>query len=406
MAKQKEVGYKKTMKELLANLKANISLILLVILLALFPFLASWSQSTSTANDLKTKAQEISTLTNSIRSYYAENIVARIIQAEGEAKLSERYRDIHGGIPIPATFSIEMGRILDGSILNKRVAYRFISDYPFKTRTPHKLDKFEKTSLVQFRSDPLKTQLTEFEGNLLIPSQYRLTTPIVMKSSCIQCHNAHPGSTKTDWKVGDVRGIQEIIVRSSPLASLSRGWIITTGYTAILASLGYYNLLKYKKINDTRKNQLDRLRIRLESERRASELASRRVAESKIYKNAIENSIVGVTICDMTLPDCPTIYVNDAFTKITGYNKDFAIGKNCRYLQGPKTNPKEIARIRECIRAGKPYSGTLLNYKSDGSIFVNNLTLTPIRNENNTKIKYYLANQIESKASNEVNTYA
>ncbi len=391
------------MNHLLARVKKNISLVLLVILLALFPLVASWSQTTSTANDLKTKAEEISTLANSIRSYYAQNVVARIIKAEGEVKLSERYRDIHGGIPIPATFSIEMGAIFDGSILNKRVAYRFISDYPFKTRTPHKLDEFEKSSLAQFRTDPLKTQLTQIEGNLLKPSQYRLITPITMKASCIQCHNAHPGSTKTNWKVGDVRGIQEIIVRSNPLASLTRGWIVTTGYTVILASLGYYNLIKYKKLHDARKNQLDRLQLRLESEKRASELASRRVEESKIYKYSIENSIVGVTICDMTLPDCPTIYVNDAFTKITGYTKEFAIGKNCRYLQGPKTNPKEIARIRECIRSGKPYSGTLLNYKSDGSIFVNQLTLTPIKNEQNTRIKYYLANQIETKITDEAN---
>lgn len=382
-----------------ARIKANISLILLVLLLALFPFLASWSQTTSTTNDLKSRAEEIATIANSMRSYYAENVVARIIKAEGKAKLSELYRDIHGGIPIPATFSIEMGTLFDGSILNKRVAYRFISDYPFKNRKPHRLDEFEKASLVQFRGDPLKTQITELEENLLKPSKYRLITPIVMKASCIQCHNAHPGSVKTNWKVGDVRGIQEIIVQSNPLASLTKGWTITTAYTAILASVGYYNLAKYKKLHDARRNQINRLEIRLESEKRASELASKRFEESKIYKYSIENSIVGVTICDMTLPDCPTIYVNDAFTKITGYNKEFAMGKNCRYLQGPKTNPEEVAKIRECIRTGKPYSGTLLNYKSDGSIFINQLTLTPIKNEQNTKIKYYLANQIEVKST-------
>ena len=388
------------MKNLFASAKANVSIMLLIILLALFPFIASWSQTNSTANDLKTRAEEISTLANSIRSYYADNVISRIIQAEGEAQLSERYRDIHGGIPIPATFSIEMGAIFDGAILNKRVAYRFISDYPFKNRRPHKLDKFERESIKEFRNDPSKTQRTELEENVFQPSQYRLTTPIVMKTSCIQCHNSHPGSTRTNWKVGEVRGIQEIIVRSNPLSSLPKGWIVTTGYTLMLALLGYYNIAKYKNKSNLRKNQLSRLQLRLENERKASELASKRVEESKIYKYSIENSIVGVTICDMNQPDCPTIYVNEAFTRITGYDKDFAIGKNCRYLQGPKTNPEEIAKMRDCINKGKPYSGRVLNYKSDGSSFINQLTLTPIKSEKSAKIRYYLANQIESKRLN------
>ena len=109
-------------------------MIALIVLLATFPLIASWSQASASEDSLRTKAEEISTLTNSIRSYYADNVVARIIKAEGKTKLSENYRDIHGGVPIPATFSIEMGALFDGSILDKRVSYRFISDYPFNNR--------------------------------------------------------------------------------------------------------------------------------------------------------------------------------------------------------------------------------------------------------------------------------
>ena len=142
------------MKDFIRKVIKNWSLLALLLLLATFPLIASWSQASASEDGLRTKAEEISTLTNSIRGYYADNVIARIIKAEGKAELSENYRQIHGGVPIPATFSIEMGALFDGSVLDKRVSYRFISDYPFKNRASHQLDSFEKNALNQFRKDP------------------------------------------------------------------------------------------------------------------------------------------------------------------------------------------------------------------------------------------------------------
>jgi len=380
---------------LIRKLLKNWSLLALIVLLATFPFIASWSQASASEDSLRTKAEEISTLTNSIRSYYADNVVARIIKAEGKTKLSEKYRDIHGGVPIPATFSIEMGALFDGSILDKRVSYKFISDHPFKNRGPHQLDDFEKNALNQFRKDRSLQEISKNETHFFQPSKYRLITPIAMKASCVECHNAHPGSTKKDWKTGDIRGIQEIIVKSNPFTSITRGWPLVTGYAVTICLLGLYNVGNYRKLSNEKNNIINLLKLRLDREKLTTEAASKRLEESKIYKYSIENSAVGVTICDMTKPDCPAIYVNDAFTKITGYSKMYAIGKNCRYLQGPKTDPEEIKKIREAIKAEQPYSGKFINYRSDGSTFVNQLTLIPIKNEMGSKVIYYLANQIE-----------
>ena len=385
------------MASLLGKASKNISTWLLIALLVTFPFVASWTQTSSTEGSLKEKAEEISTLTNSIRSYYADNIITRIIEAEGKAKLSENYRAIHGGIPIPATFSIEMGALFDGSILHKRVTYKFISDHPFKNREPHKLDAFEKDSLKQFRKDPLLQELSKTETHMFKPSKYRLITPITMKATCVKCHNSHPGSNKKDWKVGDIRGIQEITVKSNPLSSLTKGWPVVTGYAFVIGLLGLYSIKKYKHSSHEKTKLINLLNLRLDREKKTSESASKYLEQSKIYKQSIENSVVGVTICDMTKPDCPAIYVNDAFTKLTGYSQEYAIGKNCRYLQGPITDPKELKKIRNDIGSGEPYTGKFINYKSDGTTFVNQLTLIPIRSENNSKVIYYLANQVESK---------
>ena len=216
-----------------------------------------------------------------------------------------------------------------------------------------------------------------------------------MKAACVKCHNAHPGSIKKDWKIGDVRGIQEVVVKSNPLTSVSKTWPLITGHSLIIFVLGLYNIKDQQKFISQKNTSINRLRLRLDREKKTAEVASERLEKNKIFKQSIENSVVGVAICDMTKHDCPAIYVNDAFTKLTGYSKKYAIGKNCRYLQGPKTDPEEIQKIREAIKDEQPYTGKFINYRSDGTTFVNQLTLIPIKNEMGSKAKYYLANQIE-----------
>ena len=101
----------------------------------------------------------------------------------------------------------------------------------------------------------------------------------------------------------------------------------------------------------------------------------------------------------MNRRDCPAIYVNKAFTQITGYSKEFALGKNCRYLQGPLTEEEELTKIRLCIQSGMTYAGVITNYRSDGTVFRNRLTLIPIITHNGTKPAYYIANQVIEEAN-------
>ncbi|MBM3591147.1 MAG: response regulator [Alphaproteobacteria bacterium] len=86
----------------------------------------------------------------------------------------------------------------------------------------------------------------------------------------------------------------------------------------------------------------------------------------------------GIVICDPNLPDCPIIFANPAFYRITGYAEEEVIGRNCRFLQGPGTNPRHIRLIREAIETGKPLDVEIVNHRKDGSRFVNELHLSPI----------------------------
>ena len=103
---------------------------------------------------------------------------------------------------------------------------------------------------------------------------------------------------------------------------------------------------------------------------------------------AIEAAPVGISISDPDKPDNPLIYVNDAFTEITGYSYEEILGENCRVLQGEHTDPDTVARIREAIEANEPVSVDLRNYRKDGTEFWNHLEIAPVTNDAGDVINY------------------
>ncbi len=84
------------------------------------------------------------------------------------------------------------------------------------------------------------------------------------------------------------------------------------------------------------------------------------------------------TITDLRQEDAPLIFVNPAFERISGYSFSEAVGRNCRFLQGPATDKAAVAALRESIEAAKPLTVRLLNYRKDGSSFWNELSLAPL----------------------------
>jgi PAS domain S-box-containing protein len=92
----------------------------------------------------------------------------------------------------------------------------------------------------------------------------------------------------------------------------------------------------------------------------------------------IDPSLHSVSLADCRRPDCPLIYVNKGFERLTGYTRDEVIGRNCRLLQGPDTDPLDVARMRSAISAGEALILDLLNYRKDGSPFWNRVSLKPV----------------------------
>ena len=103
--------------------------------------------------------------------------------------------------------------------------------------------------------------------------------------------------------------------------------------------------------------------------------------ELRLHRRAIESSNQGFIIADAQAPDFPIIYVNSGFVQITGYQPAEVIGRSCRFLQGPKTDPAANAEIRSKLQQGQPCQVEILNYRKDGTSFWNSLTISPIQNE-------------------------
>jgi len=99
----------------------------------------------------------------------------------------------------------------------------------------------------------------------------------------------------------------------------------------------------------------------------------------RLHNRALESSTVGVSIVDARLPEMPLIYVNPAFTEITGYRADEVVGRNCRFLQGNDREQADLDEIRAAIREERTCRVTVRNYRKDGTLFYNELTISPVR---------------------------
>lgn len=215
------------------GLRSRYVVLLVAILLLGLPLAAWLDLRALNERILRDQATEIGHLIDDIRGYYATNVVDRVMQAHGTVVAAHNYRDIPGAIPIPATLSIELGQVI--SVQGGAVRYRFVSDLPFKGRAPHRLDAFEKSAMDELRQDP-QAPIVRTSGSIL-ENQVRIAAPIIMGATCVACHNTDPDSPKRDWKVGDVRGIQEVEVRQT-IATNIFAFKYLFGYFLLAAAIG------------------------------------------------------------------------------------------------------------------------------------------------------------------------
>ena len=111
--------------------------------------------------------------------------------------------------------------------------------------------------------------------------------------------------------------------------------------------------------------------------------------KSLLYEDEIDMSVV---ISDPNQPDCPLVFVSEEFVTQTGYARAEAIGRNCRFLQGPDTHPAAVEAIRSAMAAQTRIVIDLLNYRKDGAPFLNRLRIRPVLGRDG-ELQYYVGAQ-------------
>ena len=97
------------------------------------------------------------------------------------------------------------------------------------------------------------------------------------------------------------------------------------------------------------------------------------------FIKALQTAQQNFVVTDPSLPDNPIVYATQGFLNLTGYTLDQVLGRNCRFLQGPETDPKAVEKIRNAIEEGSDMSVCLLNYRVDGTTFWNQFFIAALR---------------------------
>lgn len=101
---------------------------------------------------------------------------------------------------------------------------------------------------------------------------------------------------------------------------------------------------------------------------------------------------MALCISDPHQPNCPIVHANGAFSELTGYALDEIVGRNCRFLQGPKTDPHSVDKLRSAIQNEDYAVVDLINYRKDGTEFWNAVHIGPVYDEDG-KLAYFFGSQ-------------
>lgn len=114
----------------------------------------------------------------------------------------------------------------------------------------------------------------------------------------------------------------------------------------------------------------------------------------QVLTQILDGSVNGITLSDPDIEDNPIVYANKSFEKITGYSNEEILGRNCRFLQGRERDQEQIKKIRDAIKNVEPVEVTLKNFRKNGQLFYNRLSITPLF-DNEGKLIYFLGVQYD-----------
>ncbi|MEY4755700.1 MAG: hypothetical protein RJA34_598 [Pseudomonadota bacterium] len=364
------------------------ALVVFVTALVALPFVLYFSLRHHAELESMRDARAFSSVISVVRSYYAANVSGRILQNNGVVTVTDHYHKVPGGVPIPATLSIELGEAIRDKAVDTSLLFSFVSDLPFKQRDRPALDTFQAEALQAFRRDEQQADYWRSELDPAGVPRMRLAIPVRMEAGCVNCHNTHPDSPARDWSVGDVRGIQDVSVALS-LTGQAEDSMPLVIYLLFFTGSALAALREYRKGNSLLK-QLNEDREHTSSELYDKSLQLQQTVEELRTKTTVlDKAPFGIVIAQPRTDDLEISYVNEAFVQLTDYAHDEVVGRCLRFLYGPDTQTDAIVAVHEAIQQKQTLEIEILNYRRDGSTFWSRFLAFPSYDTQN-RLQHYV----------------
>ncbi|MGR3316879.1 MAG: PAS domain S-box protein [Candidatus Anammoxibacter sp.] len=277
-----------------------------------------------------------------LRSYYTKNVVKKV-RSRSNLQVTFDHKIRENAIPLPATLIQDLSSLLADSEGMRLMLY---SAFPFPNHEDRVLDDFAKEAIAYFKTNPDGT----FVKTVLIKDNETVRVAIADKmvdDSCVTCHNNHPQTPKKGWKLGDVRGVLEVVVPINYQISANRdvsivmSYIIGLMFIIIVASILF--LFKRSITNPIKKlsnmslqvadGNLD-TKIDIKSKDEIGSLAdsfnrmTQNLQKTTVSKDYVDNIIKNMldTLVVLGL-DLEIRRANQATLTLLGYEEDELIGK-------------------------------------------------------------------------------
>lgn len=114
--------------------------------------------------------------------------------------------------------------------------------------------------------------------------------------------------------------------------------------------------------------------------------------DAELLERIVNASADGIVVAEQEGDENILIYVNQGFERLTGYSADEILYRDCRFLQNNDREQPELANIRQAIAEGRTCCEVLRNYRKDGSLFYNELSITPVHDEQD-QLTYFIGVQ-------------
>jgi PAS domain S-box-containing protein len=321
------------------------------------------------------------------RNFYTQELAPRAVQAGME--VTHDYKSRTNALPLPATLTIDLGHYL--SKVDGGTQVRLYSDQPFPWRLQERqLDDFQQEALAHLKVKPNEPFVREemMNGTRVL----RFAQADRMLPKCVACHNSYPGSPRTDWNAGDVRGALEVILPLSQWQLASTG-VLNRTFVVLLALLfcGFFvvwlsvrrirlALLNARQLSSERQLAIGQLSQEI-SERKQVE-GHLRLSESKLH-SIFASVPEAIVVADAR--GC-IVQCNAATASIFGYEAHVLLGQKVDLLMDEQQRHHHDAYLSAYRKTGQKkmmnQPRVLRGRRKNGELFPLRLTISEMRADN------------------------